>query len=94
MLTDVYILNLVNLNWYTPSIAFDEALARGLSGHATTVIGSKIYIFGGMQSTGKYSTSLIEVETDQNRIHTTLYQKIKKVEIGKLVGNSVVNSLV
>lgn len=68
----------------------DEALTRGLSGHTSTVIGSKIYIFGGMQSDGKYSTSLIEVETDQNRIHTTVYQKIKKVVLAAERASNVV----
>jgi N-acetylneuraminic acid mutarotase len=64
---------------------FDEALMYGLSGHTSTVIGSKIYIFGGMQSDGKYSTSLLEVETDQNRIHTSAYQKLKR--------NGLINSI-
>lgn len=68
---------------------FDEVLMHGLSGHSSTVIGSKIYIFGGMQSNGKYSTSLVEVETDQNRIHTSAYQKIKKIGMGTSISQSL-----
>jgi hypothetical protein len=67
------------MNWYCPQIVLDELFSRGLSGHSSAVQGSKVYIFGGLRADNQYSTELLEVETDQNRVHTTVYAKSRKL---------------